>query len=144
MWLPPGGHIEPNEDPVQAVLREAREETGLEAQLLPAVTPFRFCVPKQLQPPVTILVEDIHDPAEGFHQHIDSIYFLALQDDDATPSDGWRWVTKHELEAAVPIQTPSGEFIAPPEDVQEVGRQAIARFRAASGPRGGIEGASQP
>ena len=22
MWLPPGGHIEPNEDPVEAALRE--------------------------------------------------------------------------------------------------------------------------
>ncbi len=30
-WLPPGGHIEPNEDPVQAVLREIEEETGLKA-----------------------------------------------------------------------------------------------------------------
>ena len=28
-WLPPGGHIEANEDPVQAVLREIEEETGL-------------------------------------------------------------------------------------------------------------------
>ena len=31
-WLPPGGHIEENEDPVQAVLRESaarEEETGL-------------------------------------------------------------------------------------------------------------------
>ena len=29
-WLPPGGHIEPDEDPVQAILREIREETGVE------------------------------------------------------------------------------------------------------------------
>ena len=29
MWLPPGGHVEENEDPVQAVLREVEEETGL-------------------------------------------------------------------------------------------------------------------
>ncbi len=28
-WMPPGGHIEPDEDPVQAVLREIREETEL-------------------------------------------------------------------------------------------------------------------
>ena len=26
-YLPPGGHIEENEDPVQAVLREIKEET---------------------------------------------------------------------------------------------------------------------
>ena len=29
MWLPPGGHIEPNEDPVEAALREIEEETGV-------------------------------------------------------------------------------------------------------------------
>ena len=27
-WLPPGGHIENNEDPVEAILREVLEETG--------------------------------------------------------------------------------------------------------------------
>ncbi len=29
IWLPPGGHIEPEEDPNQAALREAKEESGL-------------------------------------------------------------------------------------------------------------------
>ena len=28
-WLPPGGHINENEDPVEAVLREILEETGI-------------------------------------------------------------------------------------------------------------------
>jgi 8-oxo-dGTP pyrophosphatase MutT (NUDIX family) len=31
LWLPPGGHIDPDEDPIQAVEREVREETGIEA-----------------------------------------------------------------------------------------------------------------
>ena len=34
-WLPPGGHVEPDEDPVQAVLREVKEETGLDVQIIP-------------------------------------------------------------------------------------------------------------
>lgn len=33
-WLPLGGHIELDEDPEQAALREAREESGLEIELL--------------------------------------------------------------------------------------------------------------
>ena len=33
-WLPPGGHIGPNELPEDAAVREVREETGLEVELL--------------------------------------------------------------------------------------------------------------
>ena len=33
-WLPLGGHIELDEDPETAGLREAREESGLEVELL--------------------------------------------------------------------------------------------------------------
>ena len=36
-WMPPGGHIEPDEDPVQAVLREIQEETGATAEVIPSV-----------------------------------------------------------------------------------------------------------
>ena len=28
-WLPPGGHMDPNETPAEAACREAFEETGL-------------------------------------------------------------------------------------------------------------------
>lgn len=33
-WLPIGGHIELDEDPEQAAYREAREESGLEIELI--------------------------------------------------------------------------------------------------------------
>jgi 8-oxo-dGTP diphosphatase len=32
LWLPPGGHVEDGEDPHQAVIREAQEELGIEAE----------------------------------------------------------------------------------------------------------------
>ena len=44
-WLPPGGHIEPNEDPVQAVLRETMEETGIEAEVVPTSDHFGSRLP---------------------------------------------------------------------------------------------------
>ena len=31
LWLPPGGHVEPGEDPAATARREAREELGIEA-----------------------------------------------------------------------------------------------------------------
>jgi 8-oxo-dGTP diphosphatase len=34
LWLPPGGHVEVNEDPKETVRREAKEELGIEADFL--------------------------------------------------------------------------------------------------------------
>ncbi|MBL4660286.1 MAG: NUDIX domain-containing protein [Alcanivoracaceae bacterium] len=34
LWLPTGGHIEPNEHPRKAALREAKEELGLDGEFL--------------------------------------------------------------------------------------------------------------
>ena len=34
LWLPPGGHVEPNEHPKEAVKREAKEELGIEAEFV--------------------------------------------------------------------------------------------------------------
>jgi 8-oxo-dGTP pyrophosphatase MutT (NUDIX family) len=34
-WMLPGGHVEPDENPAEAALREVAEETGLAARLLP-------------------------------------------------------------------------------------------------------------
>jgi ADP-ribose pyrophosphatase YjhB (NUDIX family) len=58
MWVPPGGHLEADEDPVSAVLREIREETGLEAEVLPLSQTYPFGYPGQIAPPYTILLED--------------------------------------------------------------------------------------
>lgn len=32
LWLPPGGHVDPDEDPKETVRREAKEELGIEAE----------------------------------------------------------------------------------------------------------------
>ena len=34
IWTPPGGRLDPDEDPRAGVLREIREETGLEAEVV--------------------------------------------------------------------------------------------------------------
>ncbi len=34
LWLPPGGHVEPGEHPKETVIREVKEELGIEADFL--------------------------------------------------------------------------------------------------------------
>lgn len=70
MWLPPGGHIERDELPDDAAVREVLEETGIEVEL---VGERREDVsdPVQLCRPAGVQLEDI---GPG-HQHIDLIYF---------------------------------------------------------------------
>jgi len=41
-WEPPGGHVGPEEDPVEAVVRETSEETGLDIEIERLVGFYRF------------------------------------------------------------------------------------------------------
>jgi 8-oxo-dGTP pyrophosphatase MutT (NUDIX family) len=70
MWLPPGGHIEKNELPDEAAVREVLEETGIRVRL---VGERREDVedPVQLHRPAGVQLENI---GPG-HQHIDLSYF---------------------------------------------------------------------
>ncbi len=70
MWLPPGGHIEKDELPDNAAVREVFEETGLEVEL---AGDRREDIedPVQLHRPAGIQLEHI---GPG-HEHIDLIYF---------------------------------------------------------------------
>ena len=134
-WMPPGGHIEPDEDPVQAVLREVLEETGLAAEVLPTGHgALDFPYPEQVPPPYTILVEDIPGPGEP-HKHIDFIYFCRPLDgaapaavDDPT----LRWVDESELRANTPLGVAGcGVSVPVPEDVRQLALIAIAMGREA-------------
>jgi len=81
MWLPPGGHIDPNELPDQAAIREVFEETGLEVLLASPLSAPPMPGPQPLARPEGIQLESI---SPG-HEHIDLIYFARLVDPDATP-----------------------------------------------------------
>ncbi|MDO8620430.1 MAG: NUDIX domain-containing protein [bacterium] len=97
IWLGPGGHIELNEDPVEASLREVKEEVGLAVEL---VGGSRIGSGQgDLLPPVAINRHHITPT----HEHVSFIYFATSQSSIINPeheedrSDECRWCTKEEL-----------------------------------------------
>ena len=134
-WMPPGGHIEQDEDPVQAVLREILEETGIVAEVIPSRTPEAFAYPEQLPAPYTILVEDIPGPGEP-HKHIDMIYFCRPvdgADHERVDDPSLRWVSEAELRDGEPLEVAGrGESATVPEDVRTLALLAIAAGRESS------------
>jgi ADP-ribose pyrophosphatase YjhB (NUDIX family) len=80
VWLYPGGHVDPAETPDDAVVREVKEETGLDVELLgPDSTSLSF--PQAdvwgLHTPYKVLLEHVDDP-RGEHYHIDLIYLCGV------------------------------------------------------------------
>lgn len=69
-WLPPGGHVEANELPDDAAVREVAEETGLDVVLV-GERGVPVDSPRQLVVPAGVQLEDIYPG----HQHIDLVYF---------------------------------------------------------------------
>jgi 8-oxo-dGTP pyrophosphatase MutT (NUDIX family) len=102
-WLPPGGHVEANELPHEAALREAKEETGLDVELhrqehLSIKEPNAISIPR----PYLCLLEEIPSYKDvPAHQHIDFVFL-------GTPKPGsevmnlegheMRWFTFDEIE----------------------------------------------
>ena len=131
-WMPPGGHIEENETPVEAALREVREETGLVCEIAPTAQTHSFAYPEQIPPPYTILLEDIPGPGEP-HKHIDLIYFVTPLEGDHEQVDDptIRWVTFAELETNGPLDVAGcGVSALVPDDVRELALIAIAAVAA--------------
>ncbi len=74
-WLPLGGHIELDEDPEQAALREAKEESGLEVELLGERPPTTGPGTRALIAPRFLDIHRINDT----HQHISMMYWARLK-----------------------------------------------------------------
>ncbi len=96
MWLPPGGHIEKNELPDDAAVREVKEETGLDICLV-GDKGLNIGYPMQLTIPKGIQLEDIGEN----HQHIDLVYFAKVLGDDTliknSESDEIGWYNYGDL-----------------------------------------------
>ena len=82
-WLPLGGHIELDEDPEQAALREAKEESGLDVELLGERPPTTGPGTRALIAPRFL---DIHRINET-HEHIGMIYWARPKSGGAHGAD---------------------------------------------------------
>ena len=124
-FLPPGGHVEINEDPVQAVIREVKEETGLLVEIINSELPIKSSYPVQVPPPITIMIEDIVDADGSIHQHIDFIYFCRPIT-DVILDEGWIWVTQRQIADRVPLKVSETLVVPPPEDVRSLSLRALS------------------
>lgn len=101
-WMSVGGHIELDEDPIEAAHREVKEEVGLEVLLVgnPKISE-SVDRSRELIPPVALNRHATNQPG---HEHITLVYFArasstetkALRADDK--SEECRWCTAGEIE----------------------------------------------
>ena len=106
IWLSVGGHIELDENPNQAAIREVKEEVGLDVNLYDKLLPLREKNGsyEELIPPYFM---NIHKISET-HKHIAMVYFAKAFTDKVVESEneksaGWKWMTKREIEQAIDI-----------------------------------------
>ncbi len=101
-WLSVGGHIELDEDPMQAAIREVKEEVGLEIELVghkPVIKDESNY--KHLISPFYV---DRHQ-VNNTHEHVIFVYFARAKTDIVSQSTmeheraETRWVTKEELKS---------------------------------------------
>ena len=128
-WLPPGGHIELNEDPIETAIRETLEELGIEIQIADRkANLFKFDDVDSIPSPETILLEEVVDQTKGKHLHIDLIYYGKPIKDKFKIKKGWILVDKKSLLDRKEFLTPENNFKAPPQDVFLLGLDAISQL----------------
>ncbi len=101
IWMGVGGHIELDEDPIQAAIREAKEEVGLDITIVGEKTRISEFDDGyiELSTPRFTYIHPIND----VHKHINSIYFARSTNDHIVEgpgehSDEIRWFTMDELQ----------------------------------------------
>lgn len=101
-WLPLGGHIELQEDPEAAALREAKEESGLVVELVGERPPTTGPGTRALIAPRFLDIHRISDT----HEHIGMIYWARprIAEVVLAPAEHHeiRWCSAGELEVLLP------------------------------------------
>lgn len=102
VWMYPGGHIDGNETPTEAAIREAREETGFKVSLisknlLPKLNEREVTEPAR---PILTLYETV-PYSTGTHMHFDLIYLAKAVGGRKRPARGesreLKWVSEADI-----------------------------------------------
>lgn len=109
-WMPPGGHIDPDETPEDAAVRECKEETGLDVEIIGQDQEDLFAKNpeegRMLRKPFSLLLENIPacpERGEDAHQHMDFVYIARPLDEEQAvilaEHEGReiRWFTREEI-----------------------------------------------
>jgi len=97
-WLAIGGHIELNEDPDEALLREVKEECGLEIKIWNNKPDIESEGTKSLYTPSYLNIHKI----SGIHRHVVLVYFAKTESDkfifNKDEHNDIRWFSEEDLE----------------------------------------------
>ncbi|OUU77040.1 MAG: hypothetical protein CBC30_02345 [Chloroflexi bacterium TMED70] len=126
-WLPAGGHIDKNETPVEAGIREVSEEMGIEVKII-SNSNYNFDEIETVPVPEAILIESVRDDDIGEHQHIDFVYFGVPVNNSIILLSDWIWISADELISELKLTNSNGLSKSPPEDVIKLGLQAINKL----------------
>lgn len=100
-WYGLGGHVEDNEDPVAAAIREAKEEAGIDVKIFsPKKKLLRVKWANELIAPALLFDQQI-DARDGKpeHRHLDCIYFGTTADPSKVAmNEEFRWCSKADVD----------------------------------------------
>ncbi len=100
IWLGVGGHIDLDEDPNQAAIREVKEEVGINIKLANKPAPNKYITKdyKELIAPEFLNRHRINKT----HEHVTLVYFATAKSNKVVTnsrdkSTEWKWFTVNEL-----------------------------------------------
>jgi 8-oxo-dGTP pyrophosphatase MutT (NUDIX family) len=102
IWLSVGGHVEINEDPCEAAIREVKEEVGLDVELINNndTSEFNSDLWKSLIAPLYVNRHNITNE----HEHVTFVFFAKADDmqlslSETEKSDECKWFSLEDLES---------------------------------------------
>jgi 8-oxo-dGTP pyrophosphatase MutT (NUDIX family) len=100
IWLGIGGHVEQNENPYEAAIREVKEETGLEINITNTkkCPVFSSGVTEIILPFMTLEEYIPRYQNKPAHMHIDFIYFGIAKNPKVAMAEKFNWFSSEEIQ----------------------------------------------